>query len=97
MSDDNGLMYREVRIDDDGTLVIAGHDVNSGIEGPYSEYEFTRSVAGPDVPQLLQSLDAASDADPLAVLRERFSSTAEIEEHLEAHGVPSRFSNWIGD
>ena len=49
-NDDKGYFYRAIHLEDDGRLVIEGHDLGSGVDffgGESSEYEFFRTIWPP--------------------------------------------------
>jgi hypothetical protein len=74
---EGGLYHREVRLEDDGSLLIIGHDLGE------TEYEFERRVSPDGVRRLVASIAADSSRPVLDVMREAFTSTREIEMRLE--------------
>jgi hypothetical protein len=85
-----GLYHREVQLEDDGSLLIIGHDLGD------TEYEFERRVSPDGVRRLLASITADGTKPVLDGLRETFTSTREIEQRLEELQVETEFWNRIG-
>jgi hypothetical protein len=86
------------RIDENGDLLIEGHDLVPGTS-PVSgdgEYEWRHTIAAADIPRLLELLTEGGEADVLDVLQARFTgdSSYELEEILRESGLPTRFSSW---
>jgi len=90
LTDEDGLYHREVRLEDDGSLVIIGHDLGE------TEYEFERRVPPEGVRRLLSSLASDSTERPLDSVRVAFTSTPELEQRLVELGIASRFWSRIG-
>jgi len=99
-SDEQGYFYRAIHLEDDGSLVIEGQDIGSGVGdffgGENSEYEFFRTVRPQDVARLRRLADVG-DANLLDSLRDRFDSTRSLETFLEQHGIESDFWSRVGD
>lgn len=75
--DDDGLWMRSVTLDDEGDLVIEGHDLGPGVErlmgAGLREYEFVRTVRAADVPPVVQALGLAEAVDVLDALVDRYA------------------------
>ena len=98
VKDENGTMWREVSLTDDGGLVIRGHDVGPGVEQAFGfqEYEFERRLSSTEV-STLRGLLSVSDGDLLDTIRQRFARTNELERFAEEHGIEGEFWSRIGD
>lgn len=96
--DEDGLVRREVRLLDDGSVRIEGHDIGPGVERFFgdNEYEFARSLPPSSVAKLLRALGIADD-DLLPALRSRFATTAELEAYVSEHDIDSDFWSRSGD
>jgi hypothetical protein len=99
-TDERGYFYRAIHLEDDGSLVIEGQDIGSGVEdifgGGDNEYEFFRTIRPPAVAEL-ERLSGISHTGLLENLREHFGTTSALEEYLEEHGIPSGFWSRVGD
>jgi len=100
MRDERGWLLRELHADEDGTLVIEGQDLGSGVSDFWgdglTEYEFTRTLSPVAVAALRLSL-GIGDAPVLEALGSRFETTGALEQYLEAHGIESSFWSRVGD
>ncbi len=96
--DDGGTVHRELQLLDDGTLLVVGQDLGPRVQRYFGEdeYEFVRRVEPAQVARLLETLGTEASADPLDVLRQRFSDTGPLEQHLERHGIESSFWSRTG-
>ena len=90
LTEGGGLYHREVRLDDDGGLTVIGHDLGE------TEYEFERRVSPDGVRRLMASIAADSNAPPLEVMREVFTSTRELEQRLKGLDIETEFWSRIG-
>jgi len=97
---ERGSSYRAIHLEDDGSLVIEGQDVGSGVGdffgGGYSEYEFFRTVRPTGVAKLGE-LVGLGDVNILDGLREHFGTTRALEQFLEENGIESHFWSRVGD
>ena len=88
----------DVSLNEDGDLVWAGQDLGPGvgilIKGA-TEYEFWRTVPAAHIPALVAALGGQPGDDATRLVRERFDSDVALKEFADAHGIPTRFSNWI--
>lgn len=98
--DERGSFYRALRLQEDGSLVIEGHDIGRGVSDFWgaesSEYEFARTVAPSAVAQLRVAA-ALDDSNLLQALKSRFGTTAELETFLSDHGIETTFWSRVGD
>jgi hypothetical protein len=98
--DERGWSRRELHADEDGSLVIEGHDLGSGVSDFWGQgmgqYEFTRTVSPAGVVELRLSM-GIGDAPLLESLGSRFSTTRALEEYLEAKGIETEFWSWVTD
>ena len=98
--DELGSRYLGASLSVDGTLTIEGQDLGDGVEQFFGkghrEYEWVWTIISNDVVQLKAALK--SD-DVLVALAERFSNAAaaELQPFLDAHGIPYKSWNRIGD
>ncbi|MET0863901.1 MAG: hypothetical protein ABWZ98_06165 [Nakamurella sp.] len=99
-NDEQGYTSRTISLDDDGSLVIEGQDLGSGVGdfwgGGFSEYEFARTIRREGVARL-KELSGVGDANVLESLRDRFGSTRAMETFLEENGIESSFWSRVGD
>jgi hypothetical protein len=58
--DEHGFLRRSLELQDDGTLVLSGHDLGRGVSDAFrsglKEYEFARTVEPTGVQQLYEAL-----------------------------------------
>jgi hypothetical protein len=98
--DDRGSSYRAIHLADDGSLVIEGQDMGSGVSdffgAGFSEYEFYRTVRPTGVAQLGE-LVGIGRVNILDGLREHFGTTRALEQFLEENGIESEFWSRVGD
>ena len=98
--DERGWQRRELHAKEDGTLVIEGHDLGSGVSDFWgdglTEYEFTRTLSPAAVAELRLSL-GIGDAPLLEALGSRFETTGELEEYLKVNGIETTFWSRVGD
>lgn len=98
--DEQGYSSRTISVDDDGSLIIEGHDLGGSVGdsfgGGSSEYEFARTIR-PEAVARLKELSGVSDVNVLEALRDRFGSTFALEEFLDENGIESSFWSRIGD
>jgi len=99
VEDEDGITSRVVNLTEDGGLVISGHDLGPGVERVFGfgEYEFERRLSATDAETLRHLLGLTGDGDLLTAIEDRFTSTPQLEEYLQAHGVAGTFWNRIGD
>lgn len=100
--DDEGLYHRTVTLRGDGSLVLEGQDLGRGVSDifGYKEYEFVRTIAADQVPEVRRMLGVTRDKELRAALEERFArpgGSRGFEQSLEAHNIPSEFWSRIGD
>ena len=74
-----------IKIGDDGSLVLEGHDLGSTVAKfwPDDEYEYWLTVPA-----------NYRDTVLLWLIKERFSSDVEFREWLDEKGIPHEFANW---
>lgn len=98
--DKQGWLLRELHADEDGTLVIEGHDLGSGVSNAWgdglTEYEFVRTVSPAAVAELRLGLSIGDDPI-LEALGSRFETTRALEAYLEANGIETAFWSRVGD
>jgi len=94
VDDERGLYYRALHLEHDGRLVIEGHDLGSCVGKGWGdgsrEYRFIRHLTAECVAQLRVSA-GNGDQTLLSGLQRRLGSTADLERHLNEHGIESRF------
>ena len=97
--DEDGTMWRAIKLTEDGGLAIVGHDYGTGVERVFGckEYEFERRLSASEVATLRQLLAIPTDDGLLAAVGSRFPSTHELESFTEEHGIAGQMWNWIGD
>jgi hypothetical protein len=97
--DEQGSMWRAIRLDRKGSLAIVGHDAGSGVEESFGrrEYEFVRQLTKRETAQLRRLLGVGRRGDLLASIRERFPETHELESFIKDHGISGTFWNRLGD
>ncbi|MGI9157903.1 MAG: hypothetical protein ACR2FG_14930 [Marmoricola sp.] len=89
--DENGSVTRAVRLLDDGSMRIEGHDLGPGVTrffAGHSEYEFARTLPPASVAALVRALGIA-DGDLLPDLRSRFATTADLEAYVRERDIES--------
>jgi hypothetical protein len=98
--DERGSYRRELHVDKDGTLIIEGHDLGSGVSNFWgdglTEYEFTRTLSPAAVAELRLSLGVA-EAPLLEALGSQFETTGALEEYLKVNGIETTFWSRVGD
>jgi hypothetical protein len=101
--DERGYCRRSVRLLEDGSLRIEGHDMGGGVEDFWGqgldEYEFYRTVPPDGVQSLREILGLEADDDLLGDLHARFGrpgGTYELEQLLQAHGIHTEFWSRVG-
>lgn len=96
--DQDGTVWRAVGLTEDGRLTISGHDLGPGVERIHgcSEYELERRLSIRET-DMLRRLLGVDDGDLLGAIKSRFASTPRLEDFLQAHGIPGRLWNRIGD
>ena len=98
--DFRGWQRRELHEEANGSLVIEGQDLGSGVSdfwgGGQTEYEFTRTIAPPAVGALRLALQIG-DTPLLEVLEMRFETTSDFEAYLTANGIETSFWSRVGD
>ena len=99
-NDERGYAQREISLEDDGSVVIRGHDLGAGVSNSFgsgsTEYEFLRTIRPPAVAKLMGIIGADSGTI-LDDLRHRFASTSALEAFLAEHGIESDFWSRVGD
>ena len=84
----------------DGSLVIEGQDLGSGVSDFWgaglSEYEFTRTLSTAAVTELRRAL-GIGEAPLLEAVASRFKTTGDLESYLKATGIESTFWSRVGD
>jgi len=97
--DDDGTMWRGVTLGRDGALTIAGHDIGPGVEQFFGcrEYEFTRRFSRQETIAVCRLLGINRKRDLLAGIKERFSSTTQLEQALARQGLTGEFWSRTGD
>ena len=96
--DADGLLVRRLHWYDDGSLAVEGHDIGAGVERFFgtSEYEFWRRWSPDETRRIIEPLGLPG-ADPLAELRDHFSSTHALEQHAKELGLEGAFWSRVGD
>ncbi len=98
--DEKGSLLGELHADQDGTLVIEGHDLGSGVSDFWgdglTEYEFARTLSPAAVAELRLSL-GIGDAPLLEALGSRFQTTGALEEYLKTNEIETTFWSRVGD
>jgi hypothetical protein len=98
--DERGWLRRELHAEEDGTLIIEGHDLGSGVSDAWgdglTEYEFVRTVSPAAVEELRQSL-GIGNGPLLDALNSRFETTIALEEYLKVNGIETTFWSRVGD
>lgn len=89
----------EARYNDDGDLVITGHDIGTFVAAAMrgDEYEYAKTFAKQDFPVLLQALGEEPSSDVLDVIEARWCGddrSFEFEHRLTAAGVACEFWCW---
>jgi hypothetical protein len=102
LRDDRGLRHLGAERQDDGSIVIEGHDLGPGVEvlGPgLTEYEWVWTVASEHVPAAIEALGGEAGDDPLRLLKVWCAEHkgADPGIHLKSAGVSIAFWNRIGD
>lgn len=99
VSNEDGTMWRAVRVHGDGTFAIVGHDIGPAVEEFFGcrEYEFAHVLSKNDTTKLRQLLGVPRRGDLLAAVRERFASTDEVRRFLRSHDIADVFWNRMGD
>ena len=90
----------KARYNDDGDLVIEGHDLGRFVERAMrsDEYEYAKTYAREDFPSLLRALDEAPDSDVLDVIEARWCGddrSFDFERRVGAAEVPHKLWNWM--
>ena len=87
-----GGRYLDAWRDADGGLHLDGQDLGppTAVVSPRGEVEWFSTIAGEDVPRLLELLDAPKDADILDVLEAhwRGERAAELEAKIRRSDIP---------
>jgi hypothetical protein len=90
--------HRWLHLEDNGDLVIEGHDLGSSVEEFWgegrTEYEFTRRIRKQSV-EMLRSALGVGGGEMLSELATHTSR--EIETALEDADIPSEFWSRVGD
>lgn len=94
--DDDGTMWRAVVLYSDGCLAIQGFDTGPGVQRAFGtdEYEFARDLSSTEVARFRSLLGIGEGDDLLGAIRERFGTTAELDEYLSDNGMPGSFGEW---
>lgn len=98
-ADEDGTVWRAVRLYGDGSLAVLGHDIGPGVEEFFGcrEYEFARTWSTAQTAALRRLLGLPRRGDLLAAVQGRFGSTDELSRFVEAHGITGTFWNRAGD
>lgn len=98
-TDEDGTVWRAVRLYGDGSLAVLGHDIGPGVEEFFGcrEYEFARTWSTAQTAALRRLLGLPRRGDLLAAVQGRFGSTDELSRFVEAHGITGTFWNRTGD
>jgi hypothetical protein len=96
---EDDTMWRAVSLEADGGLSIEGHDLGRDVEEFFGcrEYEFTRRLSRRETAALRQLLGVKRRGDLLAVVAERFATTADLERFMKDHGIEGTFWSRTGD
>mgnify|MGYP001061230462 CR=1 FL=1 len=99
VTDEDGAMWRAVRLHGDGTFAVVGHDIGPAVEQFFGcrEYEFAHALSKNETTKLRQLLGVPRRGDLLAAVHERFASTDEIRRFLQSHNIAGVFWNRTGD
>jgi hypothetical protein len=100
--EEGGLRHLSAAIRPDGSLVIEGQDLGPGVERVFgagnTEYEWTWTVAAPDVPAVTDALGGEPGEDPLAAVARWFGEhRTDPGSRLRDAGVAVAFWSRIGD
>jgi len=97
--DRKGTTYRAVTLNDDGSLVLVGHDLGSEVQSFFGcrEYEFERTLSASDAQALHRLLAVPVDVDVLTAIADRFPSGTGLEAFISEHDIASRFWSRVGD
>lgn len=99
-ADETGPTWRflHASLNDEGDLVLAGHDLGPGtaIVSSDGEYEYWITVKAEHFPRLLALLEASPDADVLQVLAEHWTGerSYELERLIRGSGIPQEFFSY---
>ncbi|HEX9044207.1 MAG TPA: hypothetical protein VF802_04190 [Candidatus Limnocylindrales bacterium] len=92
LRDEGGTRHLEAYLDEEGALHVDGHDFGRGtaVVSSDGEYEWYKTIAAPDVPQLTALLGAAPGEGILAVLERAYTGerAADFERVLRESGIP---------
>lgn len=96
---EDDTMWRAVRLEGDGRLVIEGHDLGRDVREFFgcNEYEFTRSFSKRETAALRGLLGVGRRADLLAAIGERFVETKDLERFAESQGIAGTFWSRTAD
>jgi hypothetical protein len=93
------LRYLGASYSSNGDLVIEGQDLGNTVEAAfgYREYEWTWTIARPDLPTLAEALDTKSNL--LGALESRFRgpAAAHLATFLQENEIPYKSWSRIGD
>ena len=99
-NDARGSCLRELHLEDDGSLVIEGHEVGRGVANSWgdglTEDEFSPALVPVAVDQM-RALAALGDGALPDALKACFGNTAGREEFLRTPDIKNRFWSSIGD
>jgi hypothetical protein len=97
-----GSRLLELRRDEDGTIVLEGHDLGSGVAafwGPdHREYEWKHTIPRGQDRKIREALGGIVGSDVLRLIRRWCAEQGEagLVRTLEAHGVNVERSSWLG-
>jgi hypothetical protein len=99
VTNEDGTLWRAVRLHGDGTFAIVGHDIGPGVEEFFGcrEYEFAHALSKNQTAALRQLLGVPRRGDLLAAVQQRFTSTDEVRAFLQSHDIAGTFWNRTGD
>ena len=95
-----GSRFLEAYLDRDNNLHLDAQDLGDGTEMVSSdgEYEYFKTIAAADVPDLLALLDAPRGSDVLDILGAKWTGAAsyDLEERICLSDLRVDFSTWAG-
>ena len=93
----------QVRFDDNGDLLIEGHDMGASVETFFgegsNEYEWVTTVKAKDVRALNVALGGKRGDDTLELIRNKCTgeNAIDLEQLIKKKDIPKKFWSWNSD
>jgi len=95
--------HLQVRLDDNGDLLIEGHDMGDAVQKYFgegsNEYEWVTTVKAKDIRALNVALGGKRGDDTLKLIRDKCTgeNPIDIEGLIKKKDIPTKFWSWNSD